>query len=293
MNPFLWASCSAVLSAGAAITQKKVLFRLNALEFSFLVSVVIMAFSLALPFSVDVTSFPLSTVVILIGKSILGGVAFLLVMMSLQRNQITNALPLLGITPAVTALVALPVLGESLQGWEWAGIGLMMGGTYLLEKRPALPIREQLAATFASKNHSYVFAAVGLFALSSVFDKMLVGGLKTDPRVVLFYQHIVYCLLFGALLLVRKSSLVELKQKARGSAVLIGSVAVMTIAYRFDQLEATAGAPVALVLAIKRTSILFASLFGGKLFSEERLAMKLAGAVLIVGSGFIILRNVA
>lgn len=73
---------------------------------------------------------------------------------------------------------------------------------------------------------------------------------------------------------------------------LIITVAVLTLAYRFTQLEATKLAPVALVLAVKRTSILYASLFGGKLFSEERLTIKLIGALLIVSAGFIILRNV-
>ena len=72
----------------------------------------------------------------------------------------------------------------------------------------------------------------------------------------------------------------------------IVTVAFLTIAYRFTQLEATKVAPVALVLAVKRTSILYASFFGGKLFSEERLAQKLIGGALIVGAGFIILRNV-
>lgn len=70
------------------------------------------------------------------------------------------------------------------------------------------------------------------------------------------------------------------------------TVALVTLAYRFTQLEATKFAPVALVLAIKRTSILYASFFGGKIFSEERLAQKLLGAALIVAAGFIILRNV-
>jgi len=52
-------------------------------------------------------------------------------------------------------------------------------------------------------------------------------------------------------------------------------------------------APVALVLAIKRTSILFATLIGGKLFSEERYQLKLAGATLIVIGGFFIIQHLS
>jgi len=292
MNWFLLATSSALLSAAAAIIQKKVLFRLNALEFSFLVSFVILIFSFFVPFSMDVTSIPPGVFMIIVGKSILGAAAFLLVMMSLEHNQISTALPILGLTPAVTALAALVLLGEALGNWEWLGLGMMIAGTSVLEKRPAQKFFQSWKEMFNSKHHYFMFGALGLFAVSSVFDKLLVSGYKTDPFLVLFYQHIVYCMIFGILLFLRQQSFRVAVQKGMTQLPFIVAVACLTLAYRFTQLEATIGAPVALVLAIKRTSILFASFFGGKLFSEERLAQKIIGAALIVGAGFIILRNV-
>ena len=289
---FTLASCSALLSAAAAVIQKKVLFRLNALEFSFIVSVIIFIFSSFIPFSMDVTSIATSTLIIIIGKSILGGAAFLLVMMSLEHNQISTALPILGMTPAVTALTALLIIGEALHGWEWIGIGMMMAGTYFLEKRPKQKFFRPFKEALSSKSHYYMYGALGLFAISSVFDKLLVSGYKTDPLIVLFYQHIVYCAMFGSLLLIRRQSFQAALQKGISQLPFIVAVAFLTIAYRFTQLEATKFAPVALVLAVKRTSILYASFWGGKIFSDERLAQKLIGGALIVGAGFIILRNV-
>jgi drug/metabolite transporter (DMT)-like permease len=293
MNWFLLASCSALLSATAAIIQKKVLFRLTALEFSFLVSCVILIFSLFIPFSIDATSISSTTLIILIGKSILGGLAFLLVMMSLEHNQISTALPLLGTTPAVTALLALPLLGESLQHWEWLGIGLMVAGTYLLEKRPSQKVFQSFHEFFVFKNHHYIFGAVGLFAVSSIADKLLLSGYKIDPLIILFYQHLIYCLIFGSLVFIRRMSFRDLLHKGQNQFPFIFLIAILTVAYRFTQLGATQLAPVALVLAVKRTSILYASFFGGKLFSDERLPQKLIGGALIIASGFIILRNVA
>jgi drug/metabolite transporter (DMT)-like permease len=231
--------------------------------------------------------------IILIGKSIIGGLAFLLVMMSLEHNQISSALPLLGTTPAVTAVLALPLLGESLQHWEWLGIGLMVAGTYMLEKRPAQRILQPFKDVFFSPNHLYIFGAVGLFAISSIADKLLLSGYKTDPLVILFYQHLIYCLIFGSLIFMRRISFRDLIHKGQDQLPLILIIALLTIAYRFTQLGATRLAPVALVLAVKRTSILYASFFGGKLFSDDRLPQKLIGGALIIASGFIILRNVA
>jgi len=289
---FTLASCSALLSAAAAVLQKKILFRLNALEFSFLVSIVILIFSSFIPFSMDVASVTPTLLMIIVGKSILGGAAFLLVMMSLEHNQISTALPILGMTPAVTALAALLILGESLHSWEWLGIAMMMAGTYFLEKRPAQKIFQPFKEVLRSKNYYFMYGALCLFAVSSVFDKLLVSGYKTDPRIVLFYQHIVYCGMYGSLLFLRKQSFQAALQKGKSQLPFIIIAAFLTLAYRYTQLEATIVAPVALVLAVKRTSILYASFFGGKIFSEERLAQKLLGGALIVGAGFIILRNV-
>ena len=289
---FILATCSALLSAVAAVIQKKVLFRVNALEFSFLVSAVILIFSSFIPFSMDVTSITPSTLMIIVSKSILGGAAFLFVMMSLEHNQISTALPILGMTPAVTAVAALLILGESLHNWEWLGIVMMMAGTYFLEKHPDQKIFQPFKEILHSKDHYYMYGALGLFAVSSVFDKLLVSGYRTDPLVVLFYQHIVYCAMFGSLLLIRKQSFRAAVQKGISQLPFVVTVAFLTVAYRFTQLEATKFAPVALVLAVKRTSILFASFYGGKIFSDERLAQKLIAGALIVGAGFIILRNV-
>jgi uncharacterized membrane protein len=270
---FILATCSALLSAVAAVIQKKVLFRVNALEFSFLVSAVILIFSSFIPFSMDVTSITPSMLMIIVGKSILGGAAFLFVMMSLEHNQISTALPILGMTPAVTAVAALLILGESLHNWA---------------QKYLQPFKEALR----SKDHYYMYGALGLFAVSSVFDKLLVSGYRTDPLVVLFYQHIVYCAMFGSLLLIRKQYFQAAVQKGISQLPFVVTVAFLTVAYRFTQLEATKFAPVALVLAVKRTSILFASFYGGKIFSDERLAQKLIAGAVIVGAGFIILRNV-
>ena len=268
------------------------LLRTHALEFSFLLSVIIMLLSFSIPLTIDSMWVPPVTLWVILGKSLVGGMAFLLVMMSLERDQISRVLPLLGLTPAVTALVSLAVTGEHLQMWEWSGIVLVVAGAYLLEKRPAGAEGSAAGKIRLSRSHLYIVLALLLFAASSVADKTLVSGLKTDPRIVLVYQHVVYCFLFGGLLLVRRVPVEVLVKAGRAQAGYLIAIAVLTIAYRFTQLEATRDAPVALVLAVKRTSILYASFFGGRLFSEDRLKLRLAGAALIVASGFVILRNV-
>jgi drug/metabolite transporter (DMT)-like permease len=293
MTWFILALCSAVLSAAAAIIQKKVLLRAHALEFSFLVSFVIMVLSFGVPLLTDVTPLPWITLAFIVGKSLLGGLAFLLVMMALERDQISSVLPLLGLTPAVTALLAWGVTGERLVGWEWLGIVLMVTGAYLLERKPGGWQQPGFSLRTIPQSLWCIIGALALFAVSSVADQILVGGRKADPQVVLLYQHVVYCAMFGGLLVIRKVPFGSVVAKGREHWPFLLAIAVLTVGYRFTQLEAVKDAPVALVLAVKRTSILYASIVGGRLFSDKRLGVKLLGAALIVASGFIILRNVS
>jgi drug/metabolite transporter (DMT)-like permease len=290
MNWVWIALFSAILSAAAAITQKKVLFSLSPIEFSFYLSLVLLVFSIWIPFSPSFTTPNFHTILILTIKSIIGAGGFLLVMVSLHRNDISSALPLLGTTPIATAVLAYIAIGEALLFTEWIGIGLMLVGAYIIEKKPTLSIWNSLKA---SRTHNIIWIAVLFFAVSSVLDRILLARLTVHPLVVFLYQNFIYALVFGCAFLWKRYSFKSLARTAHTVVPLIIAIALFTFGYRFAQLEATRLAPVALVLAIKRTSILFATLIGGKLFSEERYQLKLAGATLIVIGGFFIIQHLS
>ncbi len=288
MNWFALATASALLSAAAALAQKRVLQRAHALEFSLLVAVAVLLFSLPVPFTTAVFAFDARTLALLAGKSVLGGLAFLLVMTALERNPIGEALPLLGLTPAVTALVALVVLGEGLRAGQWLGVGLMLAGCWALEARAGAGALRPLADAFGGR-HRAILGAVVLFAVSSVGDRLLVAGMKVPPFVVLFHQHAIYLLVYALLLAARPGRWRAVGAVARAEWPWLVLIALCTIGYRWFQLAAVRTGPVALVLAVKRMSILYATLLAGRLFSEERRGRRLLGAALIVAAGFLFL----
>jgi uncharacterized membrane protein len=288
MTWILLATISALLSAAAAVVQKRVLFRLPALEFSFLVTLATLVLSLSVPLTTDVR-IPPEAMAVLVVKSLVGGTAFLLVMLGLEHGPISATLPLMGLTPAVTALLAQFLLGDVLGVAQWAGLALMTAGTWALEARAGGGPLRPLGEVFTAKRHRFMLGAVVLFAVSSVADQLLVTGLRVPPSVVLFYQHIVYAMLFAAILAWR-GGWTRMARGASSQWPLILAIAILTIGYRWFQLTATQTGPVALVLAVKRTSIVYASLLGGRLFAEQRLAPRLAGAGLIVAAGFLFLR---
>lgn len=289
MNWFALASASALLSAAAAIAQKRVLFRTAALEFAFLVSVVTLALSAWVPAKLDVLAFDSRTLALLAFKSVISGVAFLLVMKALERNELSNALPMLGLTPALVAVLAQFVLRQPMRGAEWGALALMVTGTTLLESRDGAGLAQSWREAWRDGRHQYVAGALALFAFSAIADKLLVSGMKVPPFVVLFHQHVVYVALFGAMLAARRTPLATLAARAREHWPLLLTIGVLTIGYRWFQLLATKAGPVALVLATKRTSIVYASLAGGSLFREQRVLIRVAGAALIVTAGFLLL----
>ncbi|HUI30515.1 MAG TPA: EamA family transporter [Candidatus Acidoferrales bacterium] len=281
-----FAFISAILSATAAVTQKKILFKIDALTFSFLLSAVIMIMSFGALLIVDVTDVSGITLAILILKGVINAFAFVLVMMMLERSDISGTLPLLALTPGITAVLAFAAIGETITAIEMIGLLLMIGGVLLLERRPTG------LGNFRAQR--YIWAALLLFAVSAVMDKVLVSGYKTSPIVVLFYQHAVFLVVYVILFFNRRNSLRQLlTRKHIPVLLLIGLVALFTIGYRLTQLDAVKTGNVAMVLAVKRTSVFYASLIGGKMFSEKHLLIRLAGAAVIIAAGFIILRNVA
>ena len=115
MTWFFIALLSSFLSASAAITQKKVLFNLNPVQFSFYLSVANLILSIPFFFFIDYNAINFSNLLVLFVKSIIGVVAFLCVMTALKNLQISNALPLLALTPGFVAVFAFLFLGEVLK----------------------------------------------------------------------------------------------------------------------------------------------------------------------------------
>ena len=104
MNWFLLAFISAVFSAASAVSEKKTLFTLSALDFSFLISIVTLFFSIPFFLVSDYNNIFSISILILFLKTILSAAAFLYVMLSIKNFEISEALPLLALTPAFVAI---------------------------------------------------------------------------------------------------------------------------------------------------------------------------------------------
>jgi drug/metabolite transporter (DMT)-like permease len=292
MTWFAIALLSAFLSSFAAVTQKKVLFNLGALEFSFMLSLVNLLFSIPFFFFIDYGTINSYNLTILFIKSVIGVGAFFCVMLSLKNLEISNALPLLALTPGFIAVFAFIFLGESLKTMEVVGLIVLIIGTYLLESQSLKEIFYPFSVFIKSKYHRFAVLALLLFTASSILDKLLLVKLKLSPVSLTAFQHIYFALLFSIIyFFFRKKSQPIALSVSKNNFGWIALISVLTIGYRFTQVAAIGMASVALVLAVKRTSVFWATIIGGKIFSDKDLLKRSIAAILILIGAILILRD--
>ncbi|MGE5398992.1 MAG: EamA family transporter [Ignavibacteriales bacterium] len=289
MNWFFLALISAVFSAAAAISQKKVLFRIEGPEFSFLVSVTGLLYSIPFFITTDYSHLQPFNLFILFIKTIPGTIAFLFVMLSIKNLEISKALPLLALTPGLVAIFAFLLIGDQLTLAETGGIVLLFVGTYLLEARAGQKIFDPFLVFIRSKQHHYVITALLLFTATSIADRWLLGRYKLMPDAFMGFQQLFLAMNFFVLMLwMKKKPLQLMKSVDSGVWKWIAFIALLTIVYRFTEILAVKSASVALVLSIKRVSVFFAVVVGGRLFKESNLLVKAMATALIVAGVMLI-----
>lgn len=290
MDWYIIAFISALLSALAAVSQKKMLFNMDALDFSLILSLFNVLFAMVLIPNIQFDEISTFSLAILYCKTIFGAFAFWFVMLAIKNLEISGALPLMIVTPALVALSAFLILGESISFVEIAGMGLLLLGIYVLETSCEKNIFHSFKVFKVSRYKHYLIGAILLFTVSSVIDKFLLKSNQLEPLSFLFYQQIFLAInfiliyIFAGRNLFKLIKRIEMKQY---SWIIL--IALFTIGYRYSLLEAIKIAPVALVLSIKRTSIFFAIILGGKLFSEHALLRRSIATLIMLTGVYLII----
>ncbi|MFH0875309.1 MAG: EamA family transporter [archaeon] len=287
MEWYILALISAVLSAIAAVAEKKSLFKTDALEFSFILSIFTLIFSLPFIFLVDITKVTALALAILFIKSLLNAIAFYSVMSALKRLDISKSLPLMDLSPGLVAIIAFIFLGEKLNLMQSLGLILLIVGTYIINLKEKDTPLGPFAVFIKSKGHNYILLALASFTITSVLDKVLVGNFKMAPESFMIFQHVFTFFIFLAAVVLGRNLKKYSKNIFTKSTLLILFVGIITIGYRYAQILAVKTGKVALVLAIKRISVFIAIIIGGKLFKEKKI-MKSLGATAILIAGIIL-----
>jgi len=214
------------------------------------------------------------------------------VMTALKNLQISNALPLLALTPGFVAVFAFLFLGEELKFYEVMGLISLVAGTYILESKNLKEILFPLNIFLKSKYHQYILAALLLFTASSVMDKLLLVKMNLTPFSLTAFQHVYFAVLFFIIYFAFKGKLENYSPKVNKTVILwILLISILTIGYRYTQIVSISLASIALTLAVKRTSVLWATVIGGKIFKDTNLFKKTIAVLFILLGAILILRD--
>ncbi len=288
-NWFILALASALFSAAAALLQKIVLRKIDAVSFSFFISIanLILISLFWLPRG---TSIPLEAeaIIILTIKVIISAIAFLCVMISIENFELSSVLPVLIFTPALVAIVAFVFLDESLNVKEITGMSLALFGVYILEtkeKNLLIPFK-RLVVESKSK---YILYALLLFTISSVLDKTLIGKFKVKPFDFLMFQQVFALPMFAIIFFFRKNKKELNKNGFKNTVLLISAISVLTLLYRYFYVSAIQFGAVALALSVKRFSVFFAVAASGKILKEKNIPRKLIATFFLIAGSYLLL----
>jgi uncharacterized membrane protein len=294
MTWYLLAFASALLSAFAAVLEKRTLFKTTALDFSLLVAFT--GFIFAIPFGLNL---PLDNLystgfLLLVLKTSLNALSFYFIMSALKNLDISNSLPLMELSPGITAILGAIFLSEIPSHFQVLGLLLLIIGAYLINYKKGSSISDVFLQLYKSKGHWYICSALFIFAITSILDKVILVKFQILPKDFIFLHHFITFIIFFVFYLASKnvnvSTLLSIILKDKFLLISVLLVGLLSVFYRYAQILALKEGQVALVLAIKRTSVFFACVIGGTIFKEETLMQRiLSTIILIVGSALIIL----
>jgi drug/metabolite transporter (DMT)-like permease len=297
MDWFLLAFTSAIFSAAAAVSEKKALFSLNVVVFSAIISVITLIMSAPFFIMMPETGSITESLIVLFIKSVMNAAAFFAVMTSIKKLDISEALPLLALSPGIVAIAGVIFIDDHLELYQWVGVILMVTGTYLLELRKGNEnIFTPLKNIVVSGKYTPVMIALLLFTVSSLIDRILLRDYALPPYTFMAYQQLFFVIIFLTLFtisMMRGKTVIRDFRIGREIWGILILTSIFTVIYRYTQIEAVKLAPVALVLSVKRLSVLMAVLTGGRIFKEEFLVRRIiAAAIILLGTTILIVKNI-
>ncbi len=278
------------MTATAAILEKKSLRQEHAASFSAALSLAALAVSLSFLPVADFSTVTVPAAALVAGVAVMAAGSFLLITKAMRHLEVSTVSPLLVAEPGVVAVLAFYLLGEQLSLKQVIGVGCMILGTYALELAAAPEFKGTWRSFFESRHVRYVALAMLLYSVSSLFDRVVLSRFGLNPSAYIVLVHVFVAATFLAFVTLRYGGWRDIRHTFKAEGGLILLIAVITVLYRFFQAQAVILASIGLVIAIKRSSALFATIIGGELFHEHNLWRKVAAcAVMVVGAGLIVI----
>ena len=282
-----------ILSAAGSILEKKTLFKEHAMEFSTVFSIFAAVLALFL-FPFANFNFPIQFWLLIFVLSWLDAIAFLFYAKASRHMEISSSSPLLAFSPVMTAILAFLILKESLTTIQMGGIGLILFGSYILEMRPQKSFKKEILTPFKmmvkSKYIHFIFFTLLLYAFSAIISRFLLntqGAQPIDPLAFLLSLHLMIAVNLTILITIFHDGFKGIVHGIKSAWKWIGLMAVFVFTSRLLLVYAISfpAAKIALVIAVKRTSTVLSTFFGGEIFKDKNLKQRtIASIIMVIGA---------
>jgi uncharacterized membrane protein len=213
--------------------------------------------------------------------------AYYLYLTAIQIAPLSLTIPFMAFTPVFTIITAWIFLGETVSLNGLVGIVLVCLGGYLLQaEQLKAGILAPIKAAFVNRGSRYMILVALIYSLTSTLGK--VGVQITSPlwfgMIYMGLLSVIFTLIQLARMKCGKSAL-YLKGRYGLWAGLGGLTMALMMAFHYLAIQK---APVSYMISVKRTSLIFAVLYGWIVLKEERIKFRLAGGLVMVGGIFCI-----
>ncbi len=290
MEWYFFAFVSAILVSIVSILNKKILTHEHALEFSASRGILVFILSLFLiPFVNFNMPWNIYLFIYLVSLMVSAGMIFYF--KGMRHGDLSEVAPLMNISPLFLLIIAFFVLGENPTSKQYFGVFLLILGAYSLEVGVANkgflePIRMFLKSKVI---HNLLFAMI-IFSIGATFDKLIIT--KHTDFLTYFFLFSVFKTFNFIFLETYNNGFSEIvKDLRKDFKILFIDAIVGFFAHLFYLIAVSMPtAAISLIIPIKRTSNLFTTILGGKLFHEQNLLVKILACIIMIwGVVFVLL----
>ena len=282
---YAFAFAGALVVAVTAIVEKRVVSQHEPVELSESVALIAAAISLPLLYFVKWQALTGETLAFVFVIAFLTACAFSLSMMALRRLDAGELSPILALTPAATALVAVAALGEVLAVSDAIGIAVVIAGLISLEV-PALLSLRKVSRTQRLAAVTLGLLAVVVYALSATVERLVLSAGHLRPFDFIVLAQVFMAVPFSLYALSARRGLFKPLRENPGAVL---GIALLLFGARVLHAQAVSMAYVALASALKRTSALFTVILAGIFLKEKGTARKLVSLAIILAGVFLII----
>jgi uncharacterized membrane protein len=290
MEWFIFSFISAIALGTVGVITKKILGHEHASEFNAARGFYSIIFSLFLIPFIDLNIAWMS-ILMVYGVSLLFSVAVTQSMKSLRRGDISEVIPLTNITPVILMIIATIFLKETHSIIQIIGVLLVIIGTYVLQiGASGRGLLDPIKNLLKSKPAHYMLIAASILAITTTLDKYLIST-RMNFITYLFFINIFQSINLIIYDVVKYGKKDFIKDILKDFKLLSLDAFLLFISNLFYFMAVSIPkAPISLIIPLKRTSTLFAVIFGGSLFHEKNLLVKVFGCIIMIwGTIFILL----